>query len=188
MQSMVHLPPLVPRQTLLTSWCHACSMVSANLVLNGDIRMIDNKFETNSLRMEPMVLLHMQAPAADVDRIMEAVVKIVPLTMGNYDSNAYQTGEGIERYRPLEGAAAGPESDLRKRPRIVEVSFELPDDQAVIEQVMEIIFQTHSYQEPVIRVQNIWASRSKGLDDSKNPNRWWNTTGDWKKKSENKSP
>ena len=54
--------------------------------------MIDNKFETNSLRMEPMVLLHMQAPAADVDRIMEAVVKIVPLTMGNYDSNAYQTG------------------------------------------------------------------------------------------------
>ena len=150
--------------------------------------MIDNKFETNSLRMEPMVLLHMQAPAADVDRIMEAVGKIFPLTMGNYDSNAYQTGEGIERYRPLEGAAAGPESNLRKRPRIVEVSFELPDDQAVIEQVIEIIFQTHSYQEPVIRVQNIWASRTKGLDDSKNPNRWWNTTGDWKKKSENKSP
>lgn len=144
--------------------------------------------ETHSLRMEPMVLLHMQAPVADVDRIMEAVVKIVPLTMGNYDSSAYQTGEGIERYRPLEGAAAGPETDLRKRPRIVEVSFELPDDQAVIEQVIETIFQTHSYQEPVIRVQNIWASRIKGLDDSKNPNRWWNTTGDWKTKPENKSP
>jgi hypothetical protein len=144
--------------------------------------------ETHSLRMESMALLHMQAPVADVDRIMAAVVKIVPLTMGNYDCNAYQTGEGIERYRPLEGAAAGPETDLRKRPRIVEVSFELPDDQAVIEQVIETIFQTHSYQEPVIRVQNIWASRIKGLDDSKNPNRWWNTTGDWKTKPENKSP
>ena len=150
--------------------------------------MDSRNLETHSLRMEPMVLLHMQAPIADVDRIMEAVVKIVPLTMGNYDSNAYQTGEGIERYRPLEGAAAGPETDLRKRPRIVEVSFELPNDQSVIEQVIETIFQTHSYQEPVIRVQNIWASRTKGLDDSKNPNRWWNTTGDWKKKSENKSP
>jgi hypothetical protein len=150
--------------------------------------LIHNKFETNSLRMEPMVLLSLQAPVADVDRIMEAVVKIVPLAMGNYDSNAYQSGEGIERYRPLEGAAAGPEADLRKRPRIVEVSFELPDDRAVIEQVIEVIFQTHSYQEPVIRLQNILASCSKGLDDSKNPNRWWNTTGDWKKKSENKSP
>jgi hypothetical protein len=149
--------------------------------------MIDSSFETKSMRMERMVLLSLQAPAADVDRIMEAVVKVVPLTMGKYDSNAYQTGEGIERYRPLEGAVAGAESDLRKRPRIVEVSFELPDDQSVIEQVIEIVFQTHSYQEPVIRLQNILTSRTRGLDDSKNPNRWWNTTGDWKTKPENKS-
>lgn len=149
--------------------------------------MIDSNFETKSVRMERMVLLNLQAPTADVDRIMEAVVKVVPLAMGKYDSNAYQTAEGIERYRPLEGAAVGPETELRKRPRTVEVIFELPDDQAVVEQVIEIIFQTHSYQETVIRLQNILASRSKGLDDSKNPNRWWNTTGDWKTKPENKS-
>jgi hypothetical protein len=149
--------------------------------------MIDRNFETKSVRMEPMVLLNLQAPVDDVDRIMEAVVAVVPLTMGKYDSNAYQSGAGIERYRPLEGAAAGPEMELRKRPGTVEVIFELPDDQAVIEQVIEVIFQTHSYQEPVIRLQNILASRSKGLDDSKNPNRWWNTTGDWKAKQEFKS-
>lgn len=148
--------------------------------------MIDSNFDTKSVRMEPMVLLNLQAPAGDVDRIMEAVVKVVPLTMGNYDSNAYQTGEGIERHRPLEGVAADPDADLRKRPRLVEVSFELPDDQRVIEQVIEVIFQTHSYQEPVIRVQNIWASRTKSLGASKNPNRWWNA-GDWKKKQEDKS-
>ena len=127
--------------------------------------MIDSSFETKSVRMERMVLLNLQTPIDDVDRIMEAVVKVVPLTMGKYDSNAYQTGEGIERYRPLEGAAAGAETDLRKRPRIVEVSFELPDDQSVIKQVIEIIFQTHSYQEPVIRLQNILASRTRGLDN-----------------------
>ena len=149
--------------------------------------MIDRNFETKSVRMEPMVLLNRQAPVDDVDRIMEAVVAVVPLTMGKYDSNAYQSGAGIERYRPLEGAAAGPETELRKRPGTVEVIIELPDDQAVIEQVIEVIFQTHSYQEPVIRLQNILASRSKGLDDSKNPNRWWNTTGDWKAKQEFKS-
>jgi hypothetical protein len=50
--------------------------------------------------------------------------------------------------------------------------------------VVEAIFQAHSYQEPVIRIQSILSSRSKGMDDSKNPNRWWNTTGDWKKNAE----
>jgi hypothetical protein len=136
--------------------------------------------------MRRMVLLTLQAPPDDVDRIMREVAKIVPLAMGKYDSNAYQSGAGVERYRPLEGAAAGAETEIRKRPGIVEVSFELPDDQKTIGQVIEAIFQVHSYQEPVIRIQNILTSRTKGLDDSENPNRWWNTTGDWKAKAEEK--
>lgn len=138
-------------------------------------------FETLSVSMVPLRLLTFQAPAEDVDRIMAAVVAIVPLTMGVYDSNAYQSAPGVERYRPLEGAAAGAESDLRRRPGVVEVVFELPDAQDVTETVIEAIFQAHSYQEPVIRLQAILSSRSKGLDDSKNPNRWWNSAGDWKK-------
>lgn len=138
-------------------------------------------FETLSVSMVPMRLLTFQAPVEDVDRIMAAVVAIVPLTMGVYDSNAYQSAPGVERYRPLEGAAAGAESDLRRRLGVVEVVFELPNAQDVTERVIEAIFQAHSYQEPVIRLQATLSSRSKGLDDSKNPNRWWNSTGDWKK-------
>ena len=145
--------------------------------------MVADTFETRSVRMERMCLLTFQAPANDVDRIMDAVVMITPLAMGSYDRNAYQSGEGIERYRPLQGAAAGPEADLRKRPGTVEVSFELPDEEQLILQVVETIFQAHSYQEPVIRVATILTSRSKGLDDKANPNRWWNTTGDWKEKA-----
>ena len=141
--------------------------------------MIDSGFETTSLRMTLLLLVTFQAPAADVDRIMDAVVAIAPLAMGKYDRNAYQSAHGIERYRPLEGAGA--ETELRRRPGTVEVSFELPDDQALASRVVEAIFQAHSYQEPVIRIQPILASRSKGLDDQANPNRWWNTTGDWKK-------
>ncbi|QEX16990.1 hypothetical protein FRZ44_22860 [Hypericibacter terrae] len=137
-------------------------------------------FETKAVRMEPMLLLTLQAPADDVDRIMAAVTRIAPLVMGKYDSNAYQSGGGIEWYRPLEGAVAGAETEVRKRPGTVELSFELPPDQALVDRVIETIFQTHSYQEPVIRLQNILSSRSKGLDDRDNPNRWWNTTGDWK--------
>ncbi|PDQ18898.1 hypothetical protein CN311_22365 [Mesorhizobium sanjuanii] len=143
--------------------------------------MIDSGFETKSVRMELLLLVSFQAPAADVDRIMEAVTAITPLGMGKYDSNAFQSAGGIERYRPLEGAAAGAETVLRERPGTVEVSFELADDQRLAERVVEAIYQAHSYQEPVIRIQPLLASRSKGLDDRSNPNRWWNTTGDWKK-------
>ena len=139
-------------------------------------------FETSSVRMERLLLVTVQMPAEDVDRIMEHVVKAAPLTMGKYDSNAYQSATGIERYRPHEGAAAGAENEVRKRPGVVEVSFELEEDQALLERVVELIFQNHSYQEPVIRVESILGSRSKGLDDKDNPNRWWNTAGDWKKK------
>ncbi len=148
--------------------------------------MKDQEFETKSVRMERLLMMSFFAPKEDVDRIMEFVCKIVPLAQGDkYDSNAYQSAPGIERYRPLEGAAAGPETEVRKRPGVVEVSFELPDDQSLLEQVIEQIFQVHSYQEPVIKVQHILVSRSKGLDDSDNPYRWWNTAGDWKKKAAN---
>ncbi|RJT32068.1 hypothetical protein D3227_27045 [Mesorhizobium waimense] len=143
--------------------------------------MIDSGFETRSVRMELLLLVSFQAPPADVDRIMEAVVAISPLGMGSYDSNAFQSAGGVERYRPLEGAAAGPETILRQRPGTVEVSFELPDDQMLAARIVEAIYQAHSYQEPVIRIQPLLASRSKGLDDRANPNRWWNTTGAWKK-------
>ncbi|MCV0397130.1 MAG: hypothetical protein K5872_21680 [Rhizobiaceae bacterium] len=145
--------------------------------------MVPHSFETGSLRMEPKLLVSFHAPLQDVDRIMSEVVRLTPLAMGNYDSNAYQSAEGFERYRPLKGAAAGPETDLRKRPGVVEISFELDDDGELLEQVVEAIFQAHSYEEPVIRVATVLTSRSKGLDDSANPNRWWNTTGDWARTS-----
>ena len=140
-----------------------------------------NAFETRSVTLQSMLLVMFQAPPEDVDRIMTEIMAIVPLVMGKYDSNSYQSAKGVERYRPLQGAAAGPEAELRKRPGVVEVRFEVPEDQQAVEKVVEAIFQAHSYQEPVIRIQSILSSRSKGLDDSSNPNRWWNTTGDWKK-------
>lgn len=138
-------------------------------------------FETKSVRMERMLLMVLQAPAGDVDRIMDAVGAVTPLQMGKYDRNAFQSGGGVERYRPLAGAAAGPEEKTRKRPGTVEISFELPEDRALVARVVETIFHVHSYQEPVIRLMPILASRSKGLDDRDNPHRWWNTTGDWMK-------
>lgn len=139
-------------------------------------------FETTHAILHPMVLMTVQAPVEDIERIMAAVTGITPLAMGAYDHNAFQTAPGTERYRPLEGAAAGAETSVRHRAGVVEVSFELSHDQALIERAVEAVVQAHSYEEPVIRLQPILSSRSKGHDDKHNPNRWWNTTGDWKQR------
>jgi hypothetical protein len=138
-------------------------------------------FETRSVRLEALLLVSIQAPEADVERIMMAVVRLAPLAIGRYDRNVFQSAAGIEYYRPLEGAAAGAECETRRRPRIVELSFQLPMDETLLSEIVESIFQVHSYQEPLIVVREVLASRSKGLDDRDNPHRWWNTTGDWKK-------
>jgi hypothetical protein len=140
-------------------------------------------FETVSVRMEAMTQVAVQAPREDVERIMAAVSALDPLIVGKYDSNAFQSAGGVERYRPLEGAAAGPETEIRQRPGVVQVGFHLPQDAGLLEKVIEAIFQVHSYQEPLITVADVLVSRSKGLDDKDNPHRWWNTTGDWKRAS-----
>jgi hypothetical protein len=138
-------------------------------------------FETRSVRLEPFLLVSIQAPEADAERIMTAVGRLAPLAIGRYDRNVFQSAAGIEYYRPLEGAAAGVEGETRRRPGIVELSVQLPMDETLLAEIVESIFQVHSYQEPLIVIREVLASRSKGLDDRDNPHRWWNTTGDWKK-------
>ena len=139
-------------------------------------------FETVTTALEPMWLVTVQVPAEEVDRLMDTLAGVDPLAIGPSDRCAFQSGAGIERYRPREGAAAGKEEAIRKRPDVVEVSFQLPRDCSTLDQVIEAIVAAHSYQEPVIMVQEILASRSKGGDPD-NPNRWWNKGGDWKARS-----
>ena len=132
--------------------------------------------------MEPMWLVTFQAPVEEADTIMDTLAGVAPLSIGAYDRCAFQSGAGLERYRPREGAAAGKEEAIRKRPDVVEISFQLPKDRSTLDQVIEAIVASHSYQEPVIMVREILASRSKGGDPD-NPNRWWNKGGDWKARS-----
>jgi hypothetical protein len=140
-------------------------------------------FETTSIRMERFYSIRVLAPEEDVERIMAHVTRIVPLSQGAYDNNAWVSAPGIERYRPLEGAVAGVEVDVRQRPGVVEIQFEIPHDRQLLSEVVETIYQVHSYQEQTIKIEELLVSRTKGLDDKTNPHRWWNTTGDWKKKA-----
>jgi len=137
-------------------------------------------FDTRPMVMEPLWLVAFQAPAEDVDRIFDKVCDVAPLTHGKTDRNAYRTPAGFEYYRPREGTPTGAEDDVRRRPSVDEVRFCLSRDPALLDRVVEAIYEVHSYYEPVITVQEVLRSRCKGLDDQDNPHRWWNKAGDWK--------
>ncbi len=140
-------------------------------------------FDTTSIHMEPHWLVTFQAPDEDVDRIFESIADVVPLQHGKTDRNAFRATAGQEYYRPRDGTPTGAEEETRKRPGVAEVSFFLPKNQKQIERVIEAIYAVHSYYEPVIYVRDVLRSRCRGLDDSKNPHRWWNREGDWKAKT-----
>lgn len=138
-------------------------------------------FETPSVRMDRLFSIRLLASIEDVERLMNHITRVAPLTQGSYDNNAWISAPGIERYRPLDGAVAGHETEVRKRPGVVEISFEIPHDQSLLSQVIEAIYDVHSYQEQTIKVEELLVSRTRRPEDRSNPHRWWNTTGDWKK-------
>ena len=142
--------------------------------------LMSDGFETRAIRMEPLWQVAFQAPEEDVDRIFDKVTEFAPLNHGKTDRTAFRTACGIEFYRPREGTPTGAEDKLRKRPGVVEVAFFIPRETEMLDQVIEAIYEVHSYYEPVITVREVLRSTCKGLDDRDNPHRWWNTTGDWK--------
>ncbi len=143
-------------------------------------RLLQDGFDTRPLALQPLWKVTYQAPSEDIDRIFERIVEEVPLVQGNTDRNAYRAPPGQEYYRPREGTPTGAEEETRKRPGVEEMSFFLPRESALLDRVVEAIYQVHSYYEPVIVVQEVLRSQSKGLDDRDNPHRWWNKQGDWK--------
>jgi hypothetical protein len=142
--------------------------------------IIHSGFEIPAIRMLPYWRIRFMAPADEIDALFDEIIKVAPLVYGKTDRNAIRAAPADEYYRPLEGTPTGAESETRKRPGIVEMSMMIPPDQAQLEQIIEVIYQNHSYYEPPISVEPILRSETRGLDDSQNPNRWWNRGGDWK--------
>jgi hypothetical protein len=142
--------------------------------------LFNSGFEIDSIRMMPYWRIRFSAPADEIDALFDEIIKVAPLVYGKTDRNAIRAAPGHEYYRPLAGTPTGVESDTRKRPGIVEMAMMIPPEQAQLEQIIEAIYQYHSYYEPPITVEPILRSETRGLDDSQNPNRWWNKGGDWK--------
>lgn len=136
---------------------------------------------TRAIKMIPYWRIRFLAPDDEIDGLFDAIKVVAPLVYGKTDQNAFRASPGYEYYRPMEGTPTGAETETRKRPGIAEMNMSIPTDQALLEKIIDVIYENHSYYEPPISVEPILRSETRGLDDSKNPNRWWNKEGDWKK-------
>lgn len=120
-----------------------------------------------------------QVPEMDVERLLAAIVAVVPLAWGDYDQVAFTTSAGVQQFRSVgtgrNRATAGPE-----RVPCTEVQIFVPLKGEELDPVLRAIYDAHPYEEPVIQlVEAIRSLHIRGLDED-NPNRFWNrSAADW---------
>lgn len=131
-------------------------------------------------RLLPVWTLEIQTLPEDVDRILDAVIAVHPLSFGRYQRNASVTASGgYETAQPEAGSTTHTHvadftpGGTEKYP-VVELKISLDRDLATLERVMDAILAVHHYEEPVIFVREDFASRAAYDPNRDNPHRWWN--------------
>ena len=127
----------------------------------------------------PVWTLEIQTVIEDVDKILDAIIKVHPLAYGRYRRNASISAVGMETAQPEPGSttdrhvedfAAGATETYP----MVELKTSLERDATAPAKVMDAIHYLHHYEEPVIFLREGWASRANYNPDRDNPNRFWN--------------
>ena len=127
----------------------------------------------------PVWTLEIQTLPEDIDRILDEVLKVHPLSFGRYQRNASISAVGKETAQPEPGSTTtthidGFEAGSTETYPMVELKISIERDLAVLEKVTDAIIHVHHYEEPVIFLREDWASRSAYDPNSANANRWWN--------------
>ena len=124
-------------------------------------------------RLERSWRVRVELADRDDARVRLAVVEAVGLGYGPYEGVAFESGPGIQFFRPAEGSRLGETAETVTMPARV-LTFAVPAEPDRLARAIEAIRRTHSYEEPVITVSEVWASRADYASDRSNPNRWWN--------------
>lgn len=137
------------------------------------------EYKAKSGRFTPVWTLEIQTPIEDVDKILDAVMTVYPLSYGRYQRNASISAQAMETSQPEEGStttthATGYKAGSTETYPMVELKISIERDTDILEQVMDVIHQVHHYEEPVIFLREDWASRAVYNPENENPNRWWN--------------
>ena len=137
------------------------------------------RYEAKSGSLLPVFTIEVQTLPEDVDRILDAAMKVHPLSFGRYQRNASISAIGKETARPEPNSTTthhvdGFEAGSTETYPMVELKLSIARDLADLAKVMDAILYVHHYEEPVIFVREDWASRATYDPQSDNPNRWWN--------------
>lgn len=140
--------------------------------------MLDG-YSAKSGKFIPVWTIEIQTVPEDTDRILDAVLKVHPLSYGRYQRTASISAVGVETAQPEDGSTTtthvdGFEAGGTETYPMVELKISVERDLAVLEKVMDAILYVHHYEEPAILLREDWASRSNYNPNSDNPNRWWN--------------
>lgn len=130
-------------------------------------------FDMNPAKLELEWTITVDTPVAGVEAVLKALGNELPLVQGPYDNCMYVREGGFQRFRALEGAHAGAEGTIQQT-AASQIVFSLPPNPELLSKAFDVIFAVHVNEEPTIRVEQVWGSRSKLLDDKDNPNRYWN--------------
>ncbi len=138
-----------------------------------------SRHKAKSGKLIPVWTLEVQTLPEDTDRILDAVMKVHPLSFGRYKRNASISAVGVETAQPEVGSTTtthveGFEAGATETYPVVELKISIERDLVILEKVMDAILHVHHYEEPVIFVREDWASRANYNVASDNPNRWWN--------------
>jgi hypothetical protein len=117
------------------------------------------QFETMSATIAHGNHVRVQIPTDDVSAVLDAVVELSSLRYGSYEQVAFTTNAGSQQFKPLEGSKPG-DTDLITI-SCNEISFTVPKNDETVAAVIEAIFQSHPYEEPVILIQEVMSTRFK---------------------------
>jgi len=137
------------------------------------------QYNAKSGRFEPVWTLEIQTLDEDVDRILDAVMKVYQLAYGRYQRNASISALGRETSQPEPNSTTtthveGFEAGSTETYPMVELKISVQRDNDILAKVMDAVLEAHHYEEPVIFLREDWVSRAAYNPNSDNPNRWWN--------------
>lgn len=132
-----------------------------------------HQFDMPPATLEAEWLITVDTPVGGVEGVLRALENALPLDQGPYDCCTYVREGGFQRFRALAGSHAGAEGTVQQT-AAAQIVFSIDRDPALLSRAFDVIFAAHVNEEPTIRVQEGWGSRSKLLDDKDNPNRYWN--------------
>jgi len=129
--------------------------------------------DLNSATLVREWVVTVDTPDGGVEPVLKAIGDGLPLVQGPYDNNIFVREGGYQRFRALSGSHAGAEGTVQQT-AASQIVFSIPPDRSLLSKAFDVIFAVHVNEEPTIRVEEVWGSRSKLLDDEDNPNRYWN--------------